>query len=69
MLGVSSNVAFKSVHFTSMGLFEVSRIARQARSQLIHLKKLEVWINSLFNSKAANTRFMETFNLESTYED
>ncbi len=64
MLGISSNVPIKSVHFTSMGLYYVCRIARQERMKLLQLKKMEIWLNSLFDSRCANSRFMETFNLE-----
>ncbi len=63
-LGLMKKVPAKTNHFTSTTLYYVFRVARQARSQFVYLKKLEKGINATVSGKSPNTRMLELLSHE-----
>jgi hypothetical protein len=57
-LGVMFKTPAKSAHFTSMGLYNVFRIARQRRREVMYIKDLQKWVNSYLSGKAAPHMFI-----------
>lgn len=57
-LGVMYKIPARSAHFTSMGLYNVFRIARQKRREIMYVKDLEKWINSYITGKSSPHMFV-----------
>ncbi len=65
LLGITSRAGAKSVHFTSMALYFVYRIARQDSRKYMYSQKLEGWVNAFLNDELPNARYLNYYDLES----
>lgn len=57
-LAISTNGTAFSVHFTSMALYYIYRMARQVKKEYKFRKQIQDWVNILGEKKMAYSRFI-----------